>query len=50
LERGPVADFELFIAKGWQPEASRAALARMRERFGRREPAAGAKENRANSR
>ena len=39
LTRGPVADFELFIAKGWQVKACRAALARMREGFARRAPA-----------
>ncbi|WP_295427335.1 tetratricopeptide repeat protein [uncultured Thiodictyon sp.] len=39
LARGPVADFELFIAKGWQVKACRAALARMREGFARRAPA-----------
>jgi len=36
LAQGPVADFELFIAKGWQVKACRAALARMREGFARR--------------
>jgi Flp pilus assembly protein TadD len=45
LTQGPVADFELFIAKGWQVKACRAALARMREGFARRasaKPAGGA--------
>jgi len=39
FEQGPVADFELFIAKGWQVKASRAALARMRGEFARRDGA-----------
>ena len=36
FQAGPVADFKLFIERGWQVEASRAALAWMRESFAER--------------